>query len=319
MKLPFQSARCPTPQKSTGLTLFSAEKSDLSSPATLTANPTNGDMLQHLWQVDIIIPVFNQLHYTRQCLESLRQHTPISARTIFVDNGSTDGTAEYLRGIQHLKVLRNSENLGCAAAWNQGVKASTSDWIVILNNDVLLTPGWLEGLLAAAKDGLDIVSPALREGPLNYELDSYALEFVRVAANMSRPNQPHGVCFLVHRGVFDAIGLFDENFRIGQFEDADFFQRAREAGFKLATAGRSFIHHFGSVTQNSLRSDNEVVSPYEGQNRAYFRQKWRLGWFRRHWQRMATNTQLARWRAQERRISGHSLHERWRDGQLFYH
>src|SRR5579883_3442320 len=112
---------------------------------------------QSLWQVDVVIPVFNQLAFTRQCLESLQRHTVLAVRVIVVDNGSTDGTAEYLRGCSHIKLIRNSENLGCAAAWNQGVKAAVAQWVVILNNDVVLTPGWLEGLLGAAETGLDIV------------------------------------------------------------------------------------------------------------------------------------------------------------------
>lgn len=269
--------------------------------------------------MDIVIPVFNQLAFTRQCLESLQRHTPVAARVIVVDNGSTDGTAEYMRGFPQIKYIRNTENLGCAAAWNQGVNAAVADWVVILNNDVVLAPGWLDGLLAVAENGLDIVSPALREGPLNYEIEPYALEFVRTTGHITRPDMAHGVCFMVRRSVFETIGLFDENFQVGQFEDVDFFERAREAGFKLGATGRSFIHHFGSITQNSLRDNDSTVPPYEEMNRAYFRRKWRLGWARRHWQRIKTNLQLAWWRARERRRCGHSLNERWLHGQLLYH
>lgn len=269
--------------------------------------------------MDVVIPVFNQLAFTRQCLESLQRHTTIAARVIVVDNGSTDGTAGCLREFPQIKVIRNAENLGCAAAWNQGVKAALADWVVILNNDVLLTPGWLEGLLAAADTGLDIVSPALREGPLNYELEPYAGEFVRATGHITRPDMAHGVCFMVRRQVFDTIGMFDENFRVGQFEDADFFERAREAGFKLGATGRSFIHHFGSVTQNSLRDGDPLGPFYETMNRAYYRKKWQLGWWRRHWHRLKMNLQLAWWRANERRRCGHSLNERWLHGQLLYH
>lgn len=270
-----------------------------------------------LRQVEIIIPVFNQLAFTRQCLESLQRQTHGAVRTIVVDNGSTDGTPEFLRSYPNITVIRNPQNLGCAAAWNQGIRASIAEWVVILNNDVVLTPGWLEGLLSAAED-LDIVSPALREGPLNYEPDSYAIEFVRAAGHIVRPNLPHGICFMVRRRVFDVVGVFDENFHVGQFEDADFFQRAREAGFKLGATGRSFIHHFGSVTQNALR-ENPGVSVYEAANREYFRSKWKLGWGRRHWRRLKRQMQIMWWRARERRDCGHSLNERWLHGQLLYH
>lgn len=270
--------------------------------------------------VEIVIPVFNQLEFTRQCLESFFRYPPFaSARVIVVDNGSKDETAEYLKSFPQIEVIHNSENLGCATAWNQGFRATKSNWIAILNNDVVLTPGWLGGLLAFAEsEHLDIVSPALREGPLNYDLESYARGFVQAAGNLVRPGVAHGVCFLVRRQVFESIGLFDENFRIGQFEDADFFQRARRAGFQLGSTGRSFMHHFGSVTQNSIRSRRDA-SPYEASNRAYYRKKWKLGWAKRHWQRFTSNRQLAHWRAQERSAYGHSLVERWLDGELVYY
>jgi len=270
--------------------------------------------------VEIIIPVFNQLEFTRQCLESFFRCPPLaSARLIVVDNGSGDGTAEYLKKFPQIEVIHNAENLGCAAAWNQGFRVTKSNWIAILNNDVVLTPGWLDGLLAFAEsEQLDIVSPALREGPLNYEIESYAREFVQAAGSIIRPGVAHGVCFLVRRRVFESIGLFDENFRIGQFEDADFFQRARQAEFRLGSTGCSFMHHFGSVTQNAIRSRRNA-SPYEASNRAYYRKKWKLGWAKRHWQRFTSNRQLARWRAQEHRACGHSLIECWLDGGLVYH
>jgi GT2 family glycosyltransferase len=190
--------------------------------------------------------------------------------------------------------------------------------VAILNNDILLTPGWLDGLLAAAtQSGLDIVSPAVREGPLNYDPEVYGREFVRAAGNAIRLGVVHGICFLTRRRVFETIGLFDENFRIGQFEDADFFHRARQAGFKLGTTGRSFIHHFGSVTQNCLRQ-SKVVPFYEAKNRAYYRRKWQLAWHRRYLQRIKAKGLLIWWRARERRQSGHSLNERWQHGRLIY-
>ena len=269
--------------------------------------------------VQIVIPVFNQLDYTRKCLASLRQNTDATVPVLVIDNGSTDGTADFLSTEKHLAVIRNAENLGCAAAWNQGVeRAGYAGWVAILNNDILVPPGWLEGLLqAAAENGLDIICPALREGLLNYDFENHAREFIRRAGAILRPGMAHGICFLVRQRVFDAIGGFDPNFRVGQYEDADFFQRARLAGFKLAVTGRSFIHHFGSATQNSLRQDNGVAA-YEARNRAYYRSKWQLAWHQRALQRVKSKAQLAWWRAQERRQCGHALHERWRARALTY-
>jgi N-acetylglucosaminyl-diphospho-decaprenol L-rhamnosyltransferase len=269
--------------------------------------------------VEIVIPVFNQLSYTRDCLESLHRSTGVTARVVVVDNGSSDGTAEYLDGDTGVDVIHNSENRGCAVAWNQGVRSGKADWVVVLNNDVLLTPGWLEGLLTSAEaEGWDIVTPAMREGVLNYELEPYAREFVKAAAGAVRADVADGVCFMVRRRVFEVIGLFDEKFRIGVFEDTDFFERARRAGFKLGTTGRSFIHHFGSVTQKSIRQ-GKTCGPYEQENRIYFRKKWQLNQIQRWIDRFKRRARAARWSALERRQFGHTLRECWRRDRLVYH
>jgi N-acetylglucosaminyl-diphospho-decaprenol L-rhamnosyltransferase len=268
--------------------------------------------------VEIVIPVFNQLACTQICLDSLGRDSTMTPGIIVVDNGSSDGTAEYLAESQALTVVRNSRNRGCAAAWNQGVRACTAEWIVVLNNDVVVTPGWLEGLLDAAEsEGLDIVTPAIREGLLNYDLDSYARQFVANASGAMRHGVADGVCFMVRRRVFERIGLFDENFRVGVFEDTDFFERAREAGFKLGMTGRSFIHHFGSVTQKCIRHA-KLYGPYEEENRIYFRRKWGLNQFKRWINRWQRKQRTARWSARERRQFGHTLYERWLRGRLIY-
>ncbi|MCX5776066.1 MAG: glycosyltransferase, partial [Candidatus Firestonebacteria bacterium] len=84
--------------------------------------------------VDIIIPVFNQLEYTKQCIEHILKYTDVPYNLIIVDNCSSDGTSQYLKGVDAL-VISNSENRGCAAAWNQGVRAGNGAIKVIMNND----------------------------------------------------------------------------------------------------------------------------------------------------------------------------------------
>ena len=117
----------------------------------------------------IVIPVLNQLAYTQGCLRCLQSDLAAGVRVIVVDNGSTDGTPEWLATQTGLMVIRNEQNRGCAPAWNQGVQAAAgADWVVVLNNDVLLPEGWLAALLGAAERyGLDIVCPAMRERDQN--------------------------------------------------------------------------------------------------------------------------------------------------------
>lgn len=265
--------------------------------------------------VAIVIPVLNQLAYTQGCVRCLQPDLAVGVKVIVVDNGSTDGTREWLATQPALTVIRNEENRGCAPAWNQGVQvAAGADWVVVLNNDVLLPAGWLAALLdAAERHGLDIVCPAMRERDQNYDFEAYARDFTAKLGAVVRRGGAHGVCFAVRRAVFERIGGFDEAFRIGQFEDADFFRRARLAGFRTGVVGACFIHHFGSVTQDAL-SDTKRQRPYEAENRAYFRKKWKLGWARRRWEKATDGLRDWWWRTTERARFGHTLHEKW-DGE----
>lgn len=269
--------------------------------------------------ISIVMPVFNQLKFTKLCLESLVSTMPAGCEIIVIDNGSTDGTAEYLSGCPNVRIISNSKNIGCAAAWNQGVKVSVAPWTVLLNNDVLLSTNWLEGLLDFAKDkGAAIVSPAFREGQYNYNIVEYARAYVQRMSKVARMGVAHGICFMVQQQVFDRIGLFDETFQIGQFEDTDFFRRAKAAGFVLGITGRSFIHHFGSVTQNSLEKNNSGYS-YKDKNRAYYRTKHNLTLWRRIRERRHAKLRDFWWRITERLLYKHSLIEKWIGGRLHYY
>jgi len=296
--------------------------------------------------VAIVIPVLNQLAYTQGCVRCLQTDLAAGVQVIVVDNGSTDGTPAWLAAQPALTVLRNEQNRGCAPAWNQGVRAAGllgntqgpdsvapsatlrntqetpgagPDWVVVLNNDVLLPEGWLAALLgAAARHGLDLVCPAMRERDQNYEFADYARAFTAKLGGVVRRGGAHGVCFAVRRAVFERIGGFDEAFRIGQFEDADFFRRARLAGFRSGVVGACFIHHFGSVTQDAL-SDTKKQRPYEAENRAHFRKKWQLGWARRRWEKAVDGLRAWWWRSTERARFGHTLHEKWDGERLRYY
>lgn len=268
--------------------------------------------------VAIVVPVFNQGHFTQGLLQSHDGSGERPDEIIVIDNGSTDDTPQFLAGRSDIRVITNKENFGCAAAWNQGVKAVRSEWIVVINNDVLVSPDWLRALIRFAKEQkLDIVSPAIREGEHNYDLPSYAREFTEQLGQCARLGLADGICFMVHRRVFDSIGFFDERFRIGQFEDTDFFRRAKIAGFRLGTTGASLIHHFGQVTQRAIWKQSPG-NAYASENRAYYLRKWKLSWWRRYFERQARAFQIRRWRARELRLGGHSLKEKWIDGELRY-
>jgi GT2 family glycosyltransferase len=238
---------------------------------------------------------------------------------VLIDNASSDGTAEYLATLSGVTVIGNTANLGFAGACNQGIRAASGQWVVVMNNDVLLSPGWLEGLLEAARRwGLDLVSPAIREGEHNYDIASYGRELTGRMGGVVRRGKASGICFMAHRRVFDTIGLFDENFRIGQYEDKDLFLRATLAGFGLGTVGGAFLHHFGSVTQNSMKAAR-IVKPYARDNKEYFIRKWQQAWLKRTLDRSGDKLMNRLWSLRERVLYGHTLMEKWIDGRLRYY
>lgn len=271
-----------------------------------------------LTTVSIVIPLYNQLKFTKLCLESLQSTLAVQPEIILVDNASTDGTADYLKTLTKVKVISNAENLGFAGGCNQGIKAATGDWVVVLNNDVIVSHGWLDGMLDAADHWkLQIVTPAIREGECNYDISAYAHELTSRMRRVVRRGKANGICFMAHRKVFEAIGLFDEKFLIGQYEDKDFFLRAARAGFALGTVGSAFLHHFGSATQKAMKR-NAAPRPYALENKAYFSSKWQLPW----WKRLASRTKeklIARLSSfVEKKRYGHSLMEKMIDGKLYY-
>src|SRR5215475_12506004 len=100
--------------------------------------------------LSIIIPVFNEVDYTARCLESLESVGVADRQIVVVNNGSTDGTDTLLAARPNLRVIHNEQNRGCSVAWNQGVEASDASWVLILNNDTVIPPGCMEGMIEFA-------------------------------------------------------------------------------------------------------------------------------------------------------------------------
>jgi GT2 family glycosyltransferase len=109
----------------------------------------------------IIIPCWNQLESTRHCLQALFRHTRRPFELIVVDNGSNDGTGTYMEGIADaapvpVTVITNPTNRGFPAAVNQGLRLARGEYLVLLNNDAVVTDGWLDQLVALAEMRADV-------------------------------------------------------------------------------------------------------------------------------------------------------------------
>ena len=266
----------------------------------------------------IVIPVFNQLHYTRQCVDCLNRAGVADGQIIIVNNASTDGTKEYLATRPGIRALHNETNRGCGFAWNQGAKLSQATWTIIANNDILVPSGCLENLASfAEEEKIDVASPAMCEGAADYDWQAYAAEFMRVMAPMARRDIASGSFFMVHRRVFDAIGFFDEDPKLGGYEDDEFARRARRRGFRLAITGRAYYHHFGGATQKSIKASLNRPNMSLG-DRTYYRKKTGQTWPKRKWNQIRHALRVKWWKTTERLRSGHTLHETRIDGKLIF-
>ncbi len=223
----------------------------------------------------VIVPCFNQLEYTRHCLTALMRHTRLPWELIVVDNGSTDGTPSYLAGVQDaspipVTVVSNPTNRGFPAAVNQGLSAALGDFLVLLDNDAVVTDRWLDQLvaLAGAEPTIGLTGPMSNSamGPQHVEHVHYAdLDPMHAFAATWRDQHRgqwftvgklSGFCLLMRRAVYEKVRGLDEAFVIG-FADEDLAERARRAGFQLAVAHDLFVHHFGGRTFAALGIDAE--------------------------------------------------------------
>jgi GT2 family glycosyltransferase/Tfp pilus assembly protein PilF len=214
----------------------------------------------------IVVLTLNQLEHTRNCLESIARHTPEPHELIVVDNASTDGTRDYLQeyAAQHQRVLvvSNRTNRGYAGGNNQGLALATGGQVLLLNNDTVVTPGWLGNMLRVLREHArtGVVGPRSNRvlgkqqiDKVGYttleELPGFAAAWgERHAGQSCLANRVVGFCLLARREVVEAVGGLDEQFGSGNFEDDDFCIRAHLAGFETRIADDSFVHHVGSAT-----------------------------------------------------------------------
>ncbi len=237
--------------------------------------------------VSIVIPVHNGLADTLACLDSVARFTPEAHEILVVDNGSTDDTAAALERRGGVTLIRHEENRGFAGGVNAGIRAARGTSVLLLNNDTLVTPGWLaslrEGLRSRPRAGLvgavSNYAGCDQQVPVTYTDRADAAAFGEAwnrarGAEFESVSLLSGLCLLVKREVFDVIGLFDERFTIGNYEDNDFCLRARLANFDLVLARGAFVHHEGNRTFNAMGVNYREISD---RNQALFLEKWGMG------------------------------------------
>lgn len=237
-------------------------------------------------KTSIVMLTYNHLDYTQRCLESIRKHTdPATYDLIVVDNASTDGTPDWLSEQEGLILLLNEENAGFPKGCNQGIAlAPPESDILLLNNDTIVTPGWLDNLRTCLESDEQIGAVGavcnqtdnLQWEPLAYK-DFDELEILAAQNNVSDPARWEqkifliGFCILIRREALNAIGALDEEYSPGYVEDNDYSLRLVTAGYKLVACHDCFIHHHLGT---GFRKDLSRFYRLLNKNRELFRRKW---------------------------------------------
>jgi GT2 family glycosyltransferase len=242
-------------------------------------------------RTSIIIPVFNKVSYTFACLRALFfEIDPQSSEIIIIDNASQDETPRLLSYFKStIRIISNAENMGFVEACNQGASVASGEYLVFLNNDTIVQPGWLANLLYTAENdqavgavGSMLIYPdgRLQEAGGIVWKDGDASNYGR---GEDQANQKYnfarevdycsGASLLVRKKLFDELGGFDKRYAPAYYEDTDLCFGIRSLGFKVVYQPLSrVVHHEGITSGTDVRRG---FKRYQQINRAKFVEKWR--------------------------------------------
>lgn len=241
-------------------------------------------------RVSVIILTFNNLDLTRACLDSVLERSAYpNLEVIVVDNASSDDTPAYLEEFGRLhpevKVVLNSENLGFAAGNNVGLSIATGDYLVVLNNDTVVTPGWVLSLLRhfQAVPSLGLLGPVT--GNIGNEarieisypdlshMPAEALNYTLAHMGQRYPMRNVAFfCVMLPRSTYERCGDISEDYGLGFFEDDDYCRKVEAEGLAIACAEDVFVHHHLSASFNKM--NDEKRRALVERNKAIYEKKW---------------------------------------------
>jgi GT2 family glycosyltransferase/predicted nucleic acid-binding Zn-ribbon protein len=216
-------------------------------------------------EVSIIIPVFNQFHFTQACLASVQEHRGSHAiEVIVVDDGSADATADFVPRMKGIVYLRNETNAGFVGSCNRGAAKARGEYLLFLNNDTSVKQGWLDALLEtfqleprAGLVGSKLLFPdgRLQEAGGIIWRDGSGWNY----GKFDDPRKPEynylrdvdycsGACAMVPKSLFESIGGFDARYAPAYYEDTDLSFKIRQNGYKVLYQPLSEVIHYEGAT-----------------------------------------------------------------------
>lgn len=265
-------------------------------------------------RVSVVIPVYGKLEYTLACLRSIARHPPEAAfEIIVVDDASPDQSVATLRKLDGIKIIVNKKNLGFIGSCNAGAANAIGDYLLFLNNDTQVTPGWMDGLLDCFRERTDcgiagsrLVYPdgRLQEaGGLVFNdgscwnvgrfesRDGSAFRFRREVDYIS------GASLMIRRDLFAQVGGFDHRYAPAYYEDTDLAFTVRDAGMRVYYEPTSVVVHYEGISSGTdLESGTKR---FQAINHATFAAKWNAV-LKSHPARTAPANRATRWRRRGR-------------------
>ena len=225
-------------------------------------------------KVSVVVVTYNNLEFTRACLASLDEYSQHAhMEIIVVDNASSDRSQDFLSewviNGKNRKIILNEDNRGFSAANNQGLAIATGDYLVLLNNDTYVTPGWIRTMLKHLQrdKNIGLIGPVTNnignEAKIDIHYSDMSEMLVKSAAYTRRHiGQTYPLrtaaffCVMMSRSIYERVGALDEAFGRGFFEDDDYCRRIEKLNLRVVCAEDVFIHHHLSASFNKLKQQD---------------------------------------------------------------